>query len=175
MSEREELEIEYFNQTLKSPEVRKKVFKSFCEWMSEGKMKKSFYYDDGVTKISWQAMKRYIKLYPHDMPAVDLEIAIAQGVGYWEEEVGKAALGQNRKANFSCLQMILRNKCGWDRSDRNPDDDISDEEREDKFSDVKDFFRALRGEDLSPSTPDTTKPDDRKSKRSPETTFHCVE
>lgn len=149
-------------QALDNPKDRQKVFKAFCAWLASGKMKKSFYYEDDKISVSWQPIRRYMKLFPEDMPPEPLEIAKAKGIGYWEEEVAKAAVGKNRHANPACLQMILRNKCGWDKPGVCVDDDEDDNKKVDPFVEVKDFFRDLRGALPLPCASHTAKQDDHE-------------
>ena len=41
--------------------------------------------------------------------------AEAQGYAYWEQVVEDSAKGANKDANTASLQMVMRNKFGWDK------------------------------------------------------------
>ena len=74
-------------------------------------------------------MLTYIKNNPIEFDSVSKQIAHIKGFNVWEDVAEKSAKGKN-KANTASLQMVMRNKFGWDKEDKSKDvpsnDDIND-------------------------------------------------
>lgn len=107
------------NVALPTKTLRLKAYKSFCEHIAEGNVKESWYYDDGEYMCSYQTLMSYIKDSPVDFPTIQKDVAYSKGYKKWEQIVGTSGTGQNKKANTASLQMIMRNKYGWDRREEN--------------------------------------------------------
>jgi len=45
------------------------------------------------------------------------KIAEVKGFARWEKVVEDSATGKNKDANTASLQMLMRNKYGWDKTD----------------------------------------------------------
>lgn len=101
-----------------TPELRQKVFKSYCEHIAKGKSSRSWYYKDETgLALSGKTIERYMQEYPADCPAEQKDVAMAQSLGVWEEVLESSAKGTNKDANVAALQMLMRNKFGWDKRD----------------------------------------------------------
>lgn len=111
---------------LKDPEVRQKAYKLFCEHLSKGSSIKSWWYEDDLgNACTWQTMQSYIKDNPKEFDSIHKEIAESKGFAYWENVVASSAIGTNEKANTASLQMIMRNKYGWDKQEHKEQHDIA--------------------------------------------------
>ncbi len=109
---------------LGTPDLRKKAFKQFCDWVSKGNSPYTWVFVHPTAKISGFRMNSYMKEFPEDMPPVDYEIAQAKSLHYWEG-IGKELLNGvgPRKGNPAIYQMFMRNKFGWDKADNKKDKD----------------------------------------------------
>jgi hypothetical protein len=52
-----------------------------------------------------------------EFPAEQIQIAKSKGYAHWEKVVEDSADGSNQKASTASLQMLMRNKYGWDKRD----------------------------------------------------------
>lgn len=103
---------------LKTPEIKAKVYKSYCDHLAKGNSKRSWWFKDdesGITLTS-ETLEKYLK-NPDDFDPIQIKVAMAQGYYYWEQVCGDSAIGVNEKANTASLQMIMRNKFGWDKNE----------------------------------------------------------
>jgi hypothetical protein len=101
---------------LKDPEIRQKAYKLFCDHLAKGSSIKSWWYEDDLgNACTWETMLSYIKDNPLEFDSIHKQIAESKGFAYWESVVAASAVGTNEKANTASLQMIMRNKFGWDK------------------------------------------------------------
>lgn len=99
---------------LKLPELRQEAFRQYCDHLSKGKTKKSWYFvSDGLT-LTYETMETYIKDNPDEFSHSIKRIAELEGYRYWEDFCEKAS---QRLAKCECnvLGLIMRNKYGWDK------------------------------------------------------------
>ena len=99
---------------LKDPEMRQRAYKSFCEHLAQGKSIKSWWFEEGNNSCTYKTILEYIK-DKEEFPSIHKEIAECKGFNYWETIVAESAIGKNRESNTACLQMLMRNKFGWDK------------------------------------------------------------
>lgn len=104
---------------LKDIETKKKAYLHYCNHVSEGKAKKSWYYDRDGLMVHWETMEKYMDQFPVDLDPKHMRVAEAKGYQIWENVVAGSATGDNEKANTASLQMIMRNKFGWDKKEEN--------------------------------------------------------
>lgn len=102
---------------LDTPELMEYAYKSYCAHLAKGKSKMSWNLKTPV-KLTWQTMETYIKENPGVFKPIDKEIAWSDGFGVWEDVVEDSAKGINKEANTASLQMLMRNKYGWDKKDK---------------------------------------------------------
>lgn len=103
---------------LKDPSVRQKAYKLFCDHLAKGKSIKSWWYEDNEgNECVWATMLSYIKNNPAEFDSIKKEIAETKGYYLWESIAEESAEGKNKRANTASLQMIMRNKYGWDKED----------------------------------------------------------
>lgn len=100
---------------LKTPDLMEKVYNHYCQHLAAGKVKKSWYYDEDGLLLTWETMEKYIANEPHNFDPRKKEAAFAKGMQYWESIVSKKAEGSQKDADTATLQMIMRNKYGWDK------------------------------------------------------------
>lgn len=105
-----------YNQALKDPEMRQKAYQSFCDHIAKGKMVKSWWFEDGDCSCTWETLYKYIK-DTKEFDPVKKELASSKGLNHWESVIEDAAIGKNDKANVAALQMLMRNKFGWDKDE----------------------------------------------------------
>lgn len=108
-----------FRVAIKDPRIRQKAYKSFCDHLGLGKSIKSWFYDDDGVSCTWETMLWYTRDYPEEFDPIKKEIAHIKGYQRWEKVVEESAEGRNKDANTATLQMLMRNKYGWDKKDSN--------------------------------------------------------
>lgn len=102
---------------LKTEDQMQKVYKHYCDHLAAGKVKKSWYYDDGELTLTHDSIENYIANEPSNFPPEKKAAAIAKGMQYWESVVDSKAFGTNKDADTATLQMLMRNKYGWDKEE----------------------------------------------------------
>jgi hypothetical protein len=144
---------------LKDPKIRQKAYKLFCDHLAKGKSIKSWCYeDDEGNSCTWGTMLSYIKDSPHEFDPIKKELAEIKGYNRWEEVAEASAEGKNKRANTASLQMVMRNKFGWDKEEKNKDKQIVDLENDLKsvaahiasLDSKVSGAQALVGQDLAP-------------------------
>lgn len=130
---------------LANAEGRRILFKAFCDHIAKGNVKSSFHFDNGIYRAVAHTIERYIKDFPHEFDLMDLDIAYAKCYEIWENAVGDAALGYKPSAHGAALQMILRNKLGWDRQEREP---VNKAEIVELFASLKTYVIEQRGPEI---------------------------
>lgn len=106
---------------LTTPELRKKVFDHFCEHLKTGLSKECWFYEDetGLT-MTLDGFDRYMREYRHEFDMDKYDAAFRKGMQYYENVGSEIAIGKNEKGNVAALQMIMRNKFGWDKKKELP-------------------------------------------------------
>lgn len=102
---------------LSTPELRREAYEDFCAHVAKGKNKSSWYFKHEYAGVGYRRLQAYLKEYAHEFDPEELEVALAKGYQKWETIVEEAAQGNNKDANPACLQMVMRNKFGWDKPD----------------------------------------------------------
>lgn len=104
---------------LKTPELRQAAYKQYCDHLSLGKSKESWYFEHPELSITAKGLERYLK-DTDEFPPIKKEIAEAKGFAKWEQVLEDSATGKDHgKTNTTSLLTILRNKYGFDR-DKDP-------------------------------------------------------
>ena len=102
---------------LTTPELRQKVYEHYCRHLEKGKDKRRWYYDeDGITLI-YESLTYYFERYPSEFDPIKRKTAECKGFQIWEEHCEKAAIGKNKEASIPGLNMVMRNKYGWDKEE----------------------------------------------------------
>ena len=109
-----------FAMKLPTADMRKMAYESYCAHIAKGKNKKSWSLKSSI-RISWYTMEKYIKEFADEFDLEEKEIAESTGLGRWEQVVEDSAEGKNQKANTASLQMLMRNKFGWDKGNDRPE------------------------------------------------------
>ncbi len=104
---------------LNSDELKSQAFESYLAHLAKGKSKKSWWFDNGELTLTWETMESYIKNDPKVFSSIKINIAKSQGYNHWEQVAEDSAKGINKDANTASLQMVMRNKFGWDKEDHN--------------------------------------------------------
>ena len=99
---------------VKDPELRQRVYQEYCEHLAKGKSKRSWRSHIPGVHCTWQTIERYLE-DELEFDPIKKEIAEADGYSLWEDVVADSAIGRNKDANTASLQMLMRNKYGWDR------------------------------------------------------------
>jgi|ERR1700759_622974 len=103
---------------LKEPEIRQQAYDEYCKWLEKGKSSRSFTFEHELYTCTGQTLEAYIKNNPTEFPAIKREIAMNKGLNRWESVVEDAADGKNKEASIPGLQMLMRNKYGWDKEEK---------------------------------------------------------
>jgi hypothetical protein len=99
---------------LSTPELKQEAYRQYCEHLSRGKARESWYFEHPDLSLTWETVEKYMKEDVDFIP-IKKKIATAKGFAYWENVVEDSAKGKNAKANTATLQMLMRNKYGWDK------------------------------------------------------------
>jgi len=102
---------------LTTDELKREAFDSYLAHMAKGKSKKSWWFEKDDLTVTWQTMDTYIKEDPSVFNPLQIERAKSSGYQIWEQVVEDSARGANKDANTASLQMLMRNKFGWDKED----------------------------------------------------------
>jgi len=103
---------------LKTDELKAEAYQQYCAHLAKGKNKRTwrFRHPTGIS-VTWETMEKYIKEDPIKFDPIHKEIAYIDGYAVWEEICDGSAIGTNRNANTASLQMVMRNKFGWDKKE----------------------------------------------------------
>lgn len=93
------------------------AYKSYCDHQAKGYMRETWCFRKDDFSITWETMETHIKENPSNFPPIQKKIAFIEGYHVWEKVVDSSASGANAKANTASLQMLMRNKFGWDKKD----------------------------------------------------------
>jgi hypothetical protein len=99
---------------IKDKKLRQEAYRQYCAHLAQGKSKKSWYFEHSELTCTWETMEKYIANEVEFDP-LQKKIAEASGYGRWEGVVEDSAIGRNKDANTASLQMLMRNKFGWDK------------------------------------------------------------
>lgn len=99
---------------LKDPIVRQQAYESYCAHLAKGKSKRSWVFEHPDHSCTWETLETYLKDETEFDP-VKKKVALSQGFAKWEEVCEESANGKNQRANTASLQMVMRNKFGWDK------------------------------------------------------------
>jgi len=102
---------------LTTNQLKTQAFKSYLDHIALGKSKKSWWFEHEELTLTWQTMDTYIKNEPQVFNPLKIEIAKSKGYNHWEQVAEESAKGINKDANTASLQMVMRNKFGWDKED----------------------------------------------------------
>lgn len=116
-----------------NPEVLKDAYKDYCAHLAKGKHKKSWWYDKNGYECTWFTMEKYIA-ESKALDPIKKEMAISQGLHIWEGICEESANGKNKKANTASLQMVMRNKFGWDKENKKEEEKYEKDEMVDKWN-----------------------------------------
>lgn len=107
-----------FRQVLKTEELRKEAYRQYCNHLAQGYHQDSWYFEHPELTLCSESMEKYIKEYPQELAPINKRVAKAKGLKIWEKVVEDSAKGDNEKANTASLQMLMRNKFGWDKPEK---------------------------------------------------------
>jgi hypothetical protein len=103
---------------LDTPELRQQAYQDYCEHIATGLSRDCWVFNHPDIDLTSETMERYIKDFgPEEFDLDKKRIACAKALKYWELAVHDSALGINKDASTASLQMIMRNKFGWDKRD----------------------------------------------------------
>ena len=96
-------------------ELEQEAYQSYCDHIASGKKSASWYFDHPKLQLTAQTLEKYIKENPAVFCPIKKEVAYAKGYQKWESVCDGSADGSNKAACTPSLQMIMRNKYGWDK------------------------------------------------------------
>lgn len=103
---------------LPTEELRKKVYQLYFDWIEQGCSPDTFTYKDKEYRCCGRTIVRYFERFPDELSLEHKEYAEAKGYAVWEKIVMESAQGINDRANTASLQMVMRNKYGWDKNEK---------------------------------------------------------
>jgi hypothetical protein len=101
---------------IKDPEMRQIAYEDYCAHLATGKNQRSWVFEKYGHTLTSVTMESYIKDKKEFDPRKK-EAALCKGFARWEQICEDSAEGYNEKANTASLQMIMRNKFGWDKKE----------------------------------------------------------
>jgi hypothetical protein len=109
---------------LNTDELKQLAYKSYCEHLAAGKSKRGWLFKHPHVKhgLTWETMEKYIRENEDIFDPSQKKAAEAEGFNYWESIVHESAKGDAPKANTATLQMLMRNKYGWDKKEDRKED-----------------------------------------------------
>jgi hypothetical protein len=99
---------------LKKPEVRQQAYQSYCDHLAKGKSKRSWCFEHPEFSCTWETIEKYLEDEVEFDP-LQKKMSETKGYARWEQVVEDSAIGLNPDANTASLQMLMRNKFGWDK------------------------------------------------------------
>lgn len=104
---------------IKDAEERQIAYRSYCDHIMQGRFKYSWTYENPATNSHWtyETVERWIR-ETDEFPVDQLKVAEAKGFSTYEKLLVDSASGKNTRANVASLQMLMRNKYGWDKADK---------------------------------------------------------
>lgn len=115
-----------YSKKLKTDELKAEAYRQYCQHISEGYNKKSWCFEHPELTLTWESMEKYIKESEQDFDPIKKKIAESKGLRYWDSLIRDSASGRNAKANTATIQMVMRNKYGWDKVENRQDDNVSE-------------------------------------------------
>ena len=100
---------------LKDPALRQRAYDHYCAHLAKGKSKRSWVFEEDGHTCIWETFESYMENEAEFDP-IKMKAALSMGFAKWEGVCEESADGKNQKANTASLQMIMRNKFGWDKS-----------------------------------------------------------
>jgi len=100
---------------LEEKDIRQIAYKDYCNHIAAGKSKRSWFFEHKDLTCTFQTMEKHMQ-DRFEFDPKHMEVAEAQSFGFWENVVSESAIGINKDANTASLQMIMRNKFGWDKN-----------------------------------------------------------
>lgn len=135
-------------QKMKTDDIQLEAYHDYCDWVASGKSKDSWRWrKDNRLMCTWDTMEKYMREDPIKFPPIQMLAARCDAKAYWEKIVEDSAVGTNEKANTASLQMIMRNKFGWDKQNQE-----KDATAEQKLDALTTFFKAVSSKPLEADT-----------------------
>lgn len=92
------------------------AFEEYCKHMEAGYKRQAFFFSTDDFIISYKTLDNYMKDMPDIFPLEEFERSQAAGQLTWEKIAEDCALAK-KPHNTATLQMVMRNKCGWDKKE----------------------------------------------------------
>jgi hypothetical protein len=140
-----------FGLAIKDPQTRQEAYKEYCEHLAKGKSKRSWRCHIPGVHCTWETMEKYIR-NAEEFDPIHKQIAEIDGYCLWEDIVSDSARGTNKDANTASLQMVMRNKFGWDKKEEGEKE--YDQHTSQMFDGLMGMFRSAQ----SSSNKDTNNP-----------------
>ena len=103
---------------LTTDELKKLAYKQYCEHLAKGKSKRSWYFDHPDLQLTARGFENYLE-NESEFPPKQREMAESKGYEKWEQIAEDSATGADKgRSNTASLQMVMRNKFGWDKEKR---------------------------------------------------------
>lgn len=107
---------------LTNPELKKQAYDQYCAHIASGQPHKAWCFEHPDITLTARTMEKYMKEEPDVFPPIHKEVAESKSLKYWFNVLADSATGKNRRANTASLQIIMRNKFGWDTAEKAKDD-----------------------------------------------------
>lgn len=103
-----------FGAKLKTDELKKLAYESYCNHIAQGKTHKSWYFEHEDLTLSWQSMESYLKNEPEAFNPKHKQVAEAKGLESWVQQ-GREMMVSEKRCQPAIYQMMMRNIHGWDK------------------------------------------------------------
>lgn len=112
---------------LKDLETKIKVYEDYCKHIAKGKDKTRWYYEDEEISLVYETLTHYFENEPEVFETIKRKKSENKGFQKWEQYCEDAALGEKKDYSIPGLNMLMRNKYGWDKEEK---ESSKDEKRE---------------------------------------------
>lgn len=106
---------------LTSIELKQQAYREYCDHLAKGKDRRGWYFEHADLTLTSQTLEVYIQNEPDVFKPIQKQLALSKGFQKWEAVVEEVADGTNKEGNVAALQMLMRNKFGWDKQEDKKD------------------------------------------------------
>lgn len=104
---------------LKELGLLEEAYKSYCEHVAAGNSSWSWYFEHPKIKVAHESFESYFEKFPEEFEEVERKIAWSKGFRQWEQKLYKDAYTPSKETNPAIMQIIFRNRYGWDTKTEN--------------------------------------------------------
>ena len=105
---------ENISTTLPTVPLRRRAYREYCEWISQGKSPLTFIFRCGNIIVTYRTLEKYREKFPEDMPEELYFAAMADAQEYWESAGEDMMWGKVPYHDGRIWGMFMKNKFKWE-------------------------------------------------------------